>query len=47
MITFTQKDILEKSELRDFNESFDLARYTSSIVDEKDGREIIIHILDI
>lgn len=35
------------SELPDFVESLNLAKYTSSIIDEKDGREIVIHILDI
>lgn len=41
------ENILATSQLLEFNESFELAKYTSSIIDEKEGREIIIHILDI
>ncbi|MGF2993845.1 DEAD/DEAH box helicase [Lactococcus lactis] len=47
MTAFNKEYILDKNELSDFSESFDIAKYASSIIDEKDGREIVIHILDI
>lgn len=39
--------ILEKNNLNNFEESFGLAKYVSSVVDEEEGRKIIIHVLDI
>lgn len=40
-------DFLQTTEFLDFNENWDLMKYTSSIIDTSDGRKIIIHILDI
>lgn len=38
---------LQTTAFLDFNENWDLVKYTSSIIDTSDGRKIIIHILDI
>ncbi|MBC2078769.1 helicase [Listeria booriae] len=40
-------DILQKKSLEVFEESFDIAKYVSSVVDKEEGRKIIIHVLDI
>ena len=40
-------DILELSELQNFDENWNLTKFVSSIVDTSDARQIIIHILDI
>lgn len=41
------KEILKYSELKNYEENFELIKYISSIVDTSDARKVIIHILDI
>lgn len=47
MNEFSVIDILELTELQDFNENWNLTKFVSSIIDTSDARQIIIHILDI
>ncbi|MDT2862677.1 hypothetical protein P7H66_08030 [Lactococcus lactis] len=46
MTIFNNKEILRKSNLADYNDSFNLATYTSSVIDVKEGREIVIYVLE-
>ncbi|MBZ2405767.1 DEAD/DEAH box helicase [Liquorilactobacillus hordei] len=39
--------LLKKDNLLDISDSFSLAKYTSSIIDNAKGRQILIHVLDI
>jgi len=41
------KEILKYSELKNYEENFELIKYISSIIDTSDARKVIIHILDI
>ncbi|MDT2873258.1 DEAD/DEAH box helicase [Lactococcus lactis] len=46
MTIFNNKEILRKSNLADYNDSFNLATYTLSVIDVKEGREIVIYVLE-
>ncbi|MFT8823765.1 DEAD/DEAH box helicase, partial [Liquorilactobacillus satsumensis] len=46
-MNFNVDDFLEREELSDFSESFEIAKYTSAFIDQKLGRQILIHVLDI
>ncbi len=43
----TVDTFLESTSFEDFNDNWDLAKYTGSVIDTIEGRKIIIHILDI
>lgn len=47
MTDFEIESILSKEKILNFQENWDLIKYVSSIVDTRNGRKIIIHILDI
>ncbi|MFT8883405.1 MAG: DEAD/DEAH box helicase [Liquorilactobacillus hordei] len=47
MNEFNVIDVLELSELQNFDENWNLTKYVSSIIDTSDARQIIIHMLDI
>jgi superfamily II DNA/RNA helicase len=43
----TVKDFFKMSELLSFDDNWELSKYASSVVDTSEGRQIIIHVLDI
>ncbi|CDK34251.1 Helicase conserved C-terminal domain protein [Ligilactobacillus salivarius cp400] len=47
MMEITIENILSKREFLNFQESWDLAKYVTRVVDSSDGRKILIHLLDI
>lgn len=47
MSEFNVIDILELSELQNFDDNWNLTKFVSSVIDTSDARQIIIHILDI
>lgn len=47
MIKYEIDELLSRDELLDLEESWDLIKYVSHIVDSREGRKILIHILDI
>lgn len=47
MITRDIDELLKLTELKDFDDNWNLTKYVSSVIDESVGRGILIHILDI